>query len=93
MSLYERARRHAVRMFVAVLFAVAFVIAVDRIYGHSTIAFAIAIVVLIWLNMPMLRFNCPRCGHNAFFWGFLILPWPRRSCSKCGLDLEADSVP
>ena len=75
-------------MFLALLAAIGFVVLIDQLYGHSTIAFAIAIIVLIWLNMPMLRFNCHRCGHNAFFWGFLILPWPRRSCGKCGLVLD-----
>ena len=91
MSLYHRARRHANRMLLALLVAIIFVLAIDLLYGHSTIAFAIAIVGLIWLNMPMLRFNCPRCGHNVFFWGFLVLPWPRRSCGKCGLMLDGDA--
>lgn len=87
MSLYERARGHAVRMLFALVMAIGFVVLVDQVYGHSTIAFAVAVGVLIWLNMPMMRFNCPRCGQNAFFWGYIVLPWPRRSCGKCGLDL------
>ena len=95
MSLFDQAKRHAWRMAIATLFAILFVLGIDQLYGHSTIAFAIAIVVLIWLNAPMLRFNCPRCGYNIFFRGMLMLPWPRRSCGKCGLALDglAASLP
>lgn len=88
MSLYARARRHALQMAYALLGSIVFVIAVDQVYGHSSIAFAIAVFALIWLNMPMLRFNCPRCGFNIFFRGMILLPWPRRSCGKCGLQLD-----
>ncbi|QFT78121.1 hypothetical protein [Erythrobacter sp. THAF29] len=88
MTLYECARRHAIRMAWALLIAIVFVLAVDWAYGHSTIAFAIAIFGLIWLNMPMLGFNCPRCGHNAFFRGVIVVPWPRKTCGKCGLELD-----
>lgn len=68
--------------------AVLLVLAVDRIYGHSTLAFAAAIVMLIVANTPMLRFNCPRCGKNAFFRGPFAVPWPNRHCARCGLDLD-----
>jgi len=67
--------------------AVLLVLGVDRIYGHSTIAFAAAIVMLLVANAPMLRFNCPRCGKNAFFRGIFVIPWPNRVCSRCGHDL------
>ncbi|MBV7266863.1 hypothetical protein [Erythrobacter ani] len=89
MSLFARAKQHAWRMAVATMMAILFVLAIDMIYGHSTVAFAIAIVALIWLNMPMLRFNCPRCGYNIFFRGMIVIPWPRRECGKCGLQLDA----
>lgn len=67
--------------------AVLLVLAVDRLYGHSTLAFAGAIVMLIVANAPMLRFNCPRCGKNAFFRGPFVVPWPNRTCTRCGEDL------
>lgn len=67
--------------------AVLLVLAVDRVYGHSTFAFAAAIIMLIVANAPMLRFNCPRCGKNAFFRGIFVVPWPNRICTRCGLDL------
>jgi ribosomal protein S27AE len=69
--------------------AVLLVLAVDRLYGHSTIAFAAAIVMLLVANAPMLRFNCGRCGKNAFFRGAFVVPWPNRICTRCGLDLDA----
>jgi len=69
--------------------AVGLVALVDRLYGHSTMAFAAAIVLLVIANAPMLRFNCPRCGKNAFFRGVLVVPWPNRVCTRCGLDLDA----
>jgi predicted RNA-binding Zn-ribbon protein involved in translation (DUF1610 family) len=65
------------------------VVLVDRLYGHSTIAFAAAIGLLLIANAPMLRFNCPRCGKNAFFRGMFAVPWPNRVCTRCGLDLDA----
>lgn len=69
--------------------AVGLVAATDRFYGHSSLAFAAAIVILILANAPMLRFNCPQCGKNAFFRGILVVPWPNRICTRCGTDLAA----
>lgn len=70
--------------------AAGLVVAVDRLYGHSSLAFAAAIVMLILANRPMLGFNCPRCGKNAFFRGVFVVPWPNRTCTRCGLDLTAE---
>ena len=67
--------------------AVLLVLTTDRFYGHSTIAFAAAIIMLIVANAPMLRFNCPECGKNAFFRGPFVVPWPNRICTRCGTDL------
>jgi predicted RNA-binding Zn-ribbon protein involved in translation (DUF1610 family) len=67
---------------------IALVVLVDRTYGHSTIAFAAAIVLLVIANAPMLRFNCPQCGKNAFFRGIFVVPWPNRTCTRCGRDLD-----
>lgn len=69
--------------------AAGLVLAVDQLYGHSSLAFAAAIGLLLVANAPMLRFNCPRCGKNAFFRGIFVVPWPRRICSRCGQDLAA----
>lgn len=68
--------------------AVALVLVVDRIHGHSTLAFAAAIMLLVIANTPMLRFNCPRCGKNAFFRGIFVVVWPNRRCTRCGEDLD-----
>lgn len=68
--------------------AVALVLLVDRVYGHSTLAFAAAIMLLVIANSPMLRFNCPRCGKNAFFRGVFVVLWPNRRCTRCGADLD-----
>lgn len=70
--------------------AVLLVVTADRLYGHSTLAFAAAIVMLIVANAPILRFNCPSCGKNAFFRGIFVVPWPNRICTRCGLDLDTD---
>lgn len=87
MSLYTRAVRHAWRMLGAVMIGVLLVVTVDRFYGHSTIAFAAAILLLLIANAPMLRLNCPTCGKNAFFRGMFVVPWPNRICARCGRDL------
>ncbi|QUL38518.1 hypothetical protein [Erythrobacter sp. JK5] len=90
MTAYVRARRHAWRMLLALGAAIAFVLAIDRFYGHSTIAFGIAIVGLVLANGPMLRLNCPQCGKNLFFRGMFVVPWPNRTCGRCGLELDRD---
>ena len=71
--------------------AVLLVAVVDRLYGHSTLAFAAAIGMLLIGNRPMLRFNCGRCGKNAFFRGIVVVPWPNRVCTRCGLDLDTQA--
>lgn len=71
-----------------VALAVLMVVVVDRVYGHSTLAFAAAIVMLILVNAPILGFNCSRCGKNAFFRGIFVIPWPNRICTRCGEDLD-----
>jgi predicted RNA-binding Zn-ribbon protein involved in translation (DUF1610 family) len=68
--------------------AVLLVALVDRFYGHSAIAFAAAIMLLVIANAPMLRFNCPACGKNAFFRGMFVVLWPNRRCTRCGHDLD-----
>ena len=89
-SLYSRARLHAWRMLASLIIAITFVLAVDIFYGHSTIAFAVAIVGLVAMNVPMLGFNCPTCGKNLFFRGMFVVPWPNRVCGKCGTQLDRD---
>jgi ribosomal protein S27AE len=69
--------------------AVLLVVATERLYGHSSLAFAAAIMLLLVANAPMLRFNCPQCGKNAFFRGVFVVPWPNRICARCGTDLDA----
>ena len=91
MSLFEQAKRHAWFMVGALLVAILFVLAADRFFGHSTIAFGIAIVGLVVANARMRSFNCPTCGKNLFFRGILVLPWPNRTCSKCGEALDTPS--
>ncbi|MEM7664263.1 MAG: hypothetical protein AAF250_00270 [Pseudomonadota bacterium] len=91
MSLYAKARSHAWRMLLALILAIAFVLVVDRFYGHSTIAFALAIVGLVAANTRMLSYNCPTCGKNLFFRGVLVVPWPNRVCGKCGTELDQPS--
>ncbi|WP_299192983.1 hypothetical protein [uncultured Erythrobacter sp.] len=75
----------------ALVLSILFVLAVDRLLGHSTVAFGIAIVALVLANARMLGFNCPTCGKNLFFRGIFVLPWPNRTCSKCGEELDAPS--
>ncbi|KEO87415.1 hypothetical protein EH30_07225 [Erythrobacter sp. JL475] len=88
MSIYERARRHAWFMAWALVLAILFVLTIEQFAGHSTIAFGIAIVGLVLANARMLRMNCPACGKNLFFRGLLVVPWPNRTCGKCGSQLD-----
>ena len=90
MSVYERARRHAWFMAGALVVAILFVLTIDRLAGHSTLAFAVAIAGLVAANARMLTFNCPFCGKNLFFRGPLVVLWPNRTCGKCGSELGGD---
>lgn len=90
MTLYEAARRHAWFMAGALVLAILFVLTVEQFVGHSTIAFAIAIIGLVLANVRMMGFNCPVCGKNLFFRGIFVVPWPNRVCGKCGAQLASD---
>ena len=81
--------RHAWMMWGVVTMAFFFIVAVDAMVGHSDLAFAVAIFALIIANRNILGFRCPRCASNLFFRGWLVLPWPNRRCSSCGLDLSS----
>ncbi len=87
MTVYRLAVRHAQLMLFALLVTFLFVITIDRMVGHSSLAFAVAIIILIAANSRMRRFNCPTCGKNLFFRGLLVVPWPNKVCTKCGTDL------
>ncbi|PKP90392.1 MAG: hypothetical protein CVT75_11395 [Alphaproteobacteria bacterium HGW-Alphaproteobacteria-14] len=76
-------------MIAALVIAVVLVVVVDRLYGHSSVAFAAAIMLLVIANAQMLRFNCPQCGKNAFFRGIFVVLWPNRICTRCGHDLDS----
>ncbi|MEE4199112.1 hypothetical protein [Erythrobacter sp.] len=84
---YENARRHAWFMAGALILSILFVAVIDRYFGHSTIAFGVAIIGLVIANRRMLTYNCPTCGKNLFFRGILVVPWPNRVCGKCGTRL------
>ena len=87
MSVYERARRHSFTMLALVFAGLNVIVVADRLFGHSTLAFAAVIAVLIFANVRMMGLECPRCGQNVFFRGGIALPWPRKTCSRCGQDL------
>jgi predicted RNA-binding Zn-ribbon protein involved in translation (DUF1610 family) len=68
--------------------AILFVAVIEVFVGHSNLAFAAAIVALVFANARMLNFNCPECGKNLFFRGPLVVPWPNRVCTRCGHDCD-----
>ena len=88
MTLYDHASSHARWMLGALTVAILFVAVIESFYGHSTFAFAAAIVGLVLANRRMLSFNCPHCGKNLFFRGLFVVPWPNRTCGKCGKALD-----
>ncbi|MEL7198918.1 MAG: hypothetical protein AAGL10_11450 [Pseudomonadota bacterium] len=90
MTIYRAAVRHALWMAGSLIFAILFVLVIDRFFGHSTIAFAAAIIGLVAANRRMLGFNCPKCGKNLFFRGVFVVPWPNRVCGQCGHMLESE---
>lgn len=88
MTLYASAVRHAWWMAGSLVVAILFVLVADRLFGHSAIAFAAAIVGLVAANRRMLGHNCSSCGKNLFFRGMFVVPWPNRVCGRCGADLD-----
>lgn len=90
-SIYLQARQHAWFMAGALVLSVLFVMLVERNFGHSSIAFGIAIVGLVFANRRMLSYNCPTCGKNLFFRGMFAVPWPNKTCGKCGTQLAPPS--
>ncbi len=89
MTIYRLAVRHVQLMLFATLAAFMFVITVDKWMGHSTWAFAVAVLLLILVNVRIRYFNCPHCGKNLFFRGAFMVPWPNKTCGNCGADLDA----
>ena len=87
MSVYEAAKRHAWLMWGLLAIGTAFIIAMDQLVGHSDLAFAVVVFALLVSNMRILAFRCPNCGSNLFFRKYLVLPWPNRTCSRCGRPL------
>ncbi len=88
MSPFQAAVRHAWWMAGSLVVAILFVLVIERFFGHSNIAFALAIVGLIAANRRMLGFNCFECGKNLFFRGMFVVPWPNRICTRCGTALD-----
>lgn len=88
MTLYRLAIRHMQLMLFATLAAFMFVVTIDKWLGHSTWAFAVAVLLLIFVNVRIRHFNCPKCGKNLFFRGAIIVPWPNKTCGNCGHDLD-----
>ena len=88
MTLFARAVRHAWQMAGALVVSLLLIATSDQLFGHSTLAFVAAIVLLFVVNRPILSFNCDRCGKNAFFRGRLAVFWPNRICTRCGHDLD-----
>ena len=87
-EIYQAALRHARFMGIALIVSILFVLIVERMAGHSSTAFGIAIVGLVIANVRMLSFNCPHCGKNMFFRGIFVMPWPNAVCGRCGADLH-----
>ncbi len=72
-------------MLAALALAVLLVAVVDRFHGHSSLAFAAAIILLMVANAPMLRFNCARdAAKNAFFAGSSSYRGPTASAPAAG---------
>ena len=43
---------------------------------------------LLYFGISALLLACPRCGRSIFTRGyFLSVPWPAKTCGKCGTDL------
>ena len=53
----------------------------------GAITLPLGIVWLVIGSARSLLLACPRCGKSLFMRGFISVPWPAKTCSKCGQDL------
>jgi predicted RNA-binding Zn-ribbon protein involved in translation (DUF1610 family) len=90
---YARAAGHARWMLAVLALMILLVAASEVVFGHSSLAFAAAIIALIAANRRMLNHNCPNCGKNLFFRGALVVLWPSRRCTACGHDCDQPGPP
>ena len=61
-------------------------------WGASTILGLTSLLGIIWLlsgGIGSFLIACPRCGKSLFMRGMWSVPWPARTCSRCGNDLTA----
>jgi len=88
MNVYERAKRHAwlvTKVFVALPF---FGLLSHWLFDQGHPAFVTGAIFLMLLNLRHFAYCCPNCGSNLFYRGIIAMPWPNRTCSKCGTVLD-----
>lgn len=56
-------------------------------WGGVSIVGAISVIWLLGGGIGSFLLGCPRCGKSLFMRGMWSMPWPARTCSKCGYDL------
>ena len=98
MSVYKRARRFSILIWVLLLLAPAWLGALVHLAGTPGIVLALAAWVSLGV-VTLFRFRCPRCGNPAFryramkwlgYEGILVWgPFPKPQCGICGFELDA----
>lgn len=91
-SIYAKAQTHMIAMLVAAPVIVWGVPLLLMPIGLSfeTVAAIIIPLMIAWLlvgGVRSLLLACPRCGKSLFMRGFVSMPWPPKTCSRCGQDL------
>ncbi|WP_230279659.1 hypothetical protein [Croceicoccus sp. Ery15] len=58
-------------------------------FGDITwIVFPLLVIWVIYFGVSSLLLACPKCGRSLFMRGYLLsVPWPAKTCGKCGTDL------
>lgn len=93
-SLYLRARRYMFCMIIAmplIMWCAPVLLTSMGASSRSIPMFEMAFAAL-WLlvgGIGSLLLSCPKCGKLLFMRGFMSVPWPAKTCRKCGLDLTS----
>ncbi len=93
-SIYAKARKRFLLMLLALPVIVWLIpVTLTSVGLGAEIALLLSgLIVIAWFlvgAVQSFRLACPVCGRSLFLRGFVGVPWPAKTCSKCRSDLTA----
>ncbi|MBD60156.1 MAG: hypothetical protein CL808_08575 [Citromicrobium sp.] len=87
MSVYKKARRHAVLTLLVFFGFIPWMLVATSIVPFEWAPWPYMILYL-GMGVWSMGFVCPTCGSRLFMRGMWSFPWPNAICSKCGESLR-----